>query len=1303
MSSIDKLLIRGIRSFESESGDAATITFLSPLTLITGHNGSGKTTIIECLKYATTGETPPNTKGGAFVNDPKMSDSPSVKAQVRLRFRSVNNQIMTVTRSLSVSVKKTSYTQKTLENVLSTLDPTTGELVSISSKCSEIDTDIPRLLGVSRAILDNVIFCHQEESSWPLSEPSALKKRFDEIFASTKYTSVLESIKSIRKEKAVDLKVMFSNLEFLRRNKDKAEKVREALEKNIDNSAQCQDRIEQLDLEIQKCVEDINLLMAKTKEAQTIEAALNSLSHELNSTRSNIRELDGTFTLYSESEVELQEMLFKHDLSLNTADQERTKLERSKSKASSAIANLQTSVHNNQQSIGQLKALLENNQKKQTERDLLVSEFAQRYTFEGFNSLPLTSRDVQRFINKLEMTMQQKVTDMEQVKSSVRKQEQGIQSELADKRAMVDMSSSVKTRNKSAISSAQGKLRQYNSELSKYKSVELEVQSTERMLEEQEKALSIFKSSEPSLESLESQKRSKMADIEAFESELSKLSEQSTAQIKNAELQAKLTMLKKKFQERQSQIQELITQNSEEFRDALKHDPFPDTLEANLGPVLKEREANYKLSDEAVEILLRELAGQEFQIDNVKSQLSRHRKTIADGLKEIQSECGDESLPEVLVAKEEALEELREQVHDMKTMSTMYGRFIDLASKKHGCPLCSRGFDSTQETQFNAKLRRLMEKAENDDEQELDALEKTVAHLRSLKSTWDSVKRLKADDVPTLEKQLSLLETEMLSNAAALKTAKVESTAILSELDDMRKLLSIAKHITGLCLENGRDQTAIKDLETELICAGSTQSTEEIQAQYSVMKQKVQSARQNLTRLQQEISQTTTDVQKKEQVIRSLRENFNLLTHQLKLKAQVVDQIAETEAMIRTLTEEIEQQEKESQSVAPELNRLNELLRKVIQEGQAKEASAQQVVSELQKNLSKVQMYNKDVERVDSGSTTTELTKLESVTDGYIEEIQQHTNEIQESEKQMQVLQQQASEFKNLQRNINDNLRYRRYKDKVQGLEAKIAEASSKKDAQAQGNYSRQLNRLGQKQSNLTGERAGLKGELRQIQDQKKKYEEELESDYKDVVQKYHENMINCKTTELALEDLEKYSKALQSAIVDYHTMKMEEINKSIKELWTNTYRGTDIDAIEIRSDQEGARANQSYNYRVVMIQRGRAMDMRGRCSAGQKVLASIIIRLALAESFSVSCGILALDEPTTNLDHANIAQLAESLKAIVERHREQSNFQLIIITHDEEFLKMLSLSDYADYYYRIKKNAEQFSTIQRMSIAQGL
>ena len=55
-------------------------------------------------------------------------------------------------------------------------------------------------------------------------------------------------------------------------------------------------------------------------------------------------------------------------------------------------------------------------------------------------------------------------------------------------------------------------------------------------------------------------------------------------------------------------------------------------------------------------------------------------------------------------------------------------------------------------------------------------------------------------------------------------------------------------------------------------------------------------------------------------------------------------------------------------------------------------------------------------------------------------------------------------------------------------------------------------------------------------------------------------------------------------------------------------------------------------------------LDMKGRCSAGQKVLASLIIRLALAETFCVTTGILALDEPTTNLDRYNVESLAQAL-----------------------------------------------------------
>lgn len=50
----------------------------------------------------------------------------------------------------------------------------------------------------------------------------------------------------------------------------------------------------------------------------------------------------------------------------------------------------------------------------------------------------------------------------------------------------------------------------------------------------------------------------------------------------------------------------------------------------------------------------------------------------------------------------------------------------------------------------------------------------------------------------------------------------------------------------------------------------------------------------------------------------------------------------------------------------------------------------------------------------------------------------------------------------------------------------------------------------------------------------------------------------------------------------------------------------SDIEHVEIRSDvDEKASAGtkrRTYNYRVVMVKGDTALDMRGRCSAGQKV-----------------------------------------------------------------------------------------------------
>ncbi|CAL4194867.1 unnamed protein product, partial [Meganyctiphanes norvegica] len=236
-------------------------------------------------------------------------------------------------------------------------------------------------------------------------------------------------------------------------------------------------------------------------------------------------------------------------------------------------------------------------------------------------------------------------------------------------------------------------------------------------------------------------------------------------------------------------------------------------------------------------------------------------------------------------------------------------------------------------------------------------------------------------------------------------------------------------------------------------------------------------------------------------------------------------------------------------------------------------------------------------------------------------------------------------------------------------------------------------------------ETAELGGRLAEMNIKFKELDKEIRRpEYAEAEKNYMKEFVKCKTIDMAADDLNKYYKALDTAIMRFHKDKMTTINQIIRSLWRQTYKGNDIDHIEIKTDESessGADTRRKYEYRVVMIKSGTEMDMRGRCSAGQKVLASLIIRMALAETFSSNCGVLALDEPTTNLDQENIEALTLALLNIVKRHSHRRNFQLIVITHDKEFLNQMCRADYLDEYFEVTRDSNGLSMINKRSALQ--
>jgi DNA repair protein RAD50 len=207
---------------------------------------------------------------------------------------------------------------------------------------------------------------------------------------------------------------------------------------------------------------------------------------------------------------------------------------------------------------------------------------------------------------------------------------------------------------------------------------------------------------------------------------------------------------------------------------------------------------------------------------------------------------------------------------------------------------------------------------------------------------------------------------------------------------------------------------------------------------------------------------------------------------------------------------------------------------------------------------------------------------------------------------------------------LQDNLELIETLEEIEGLEEAIdALKKAKSEVEGYDTAPELLQKAAETVSKNEANIARLEGRRAEIIEQVRGLNRKLQSpDYADIDTRYRKEKIKYDTTQLAIKDIDHYANALDRALLKFHSIKIAEINRLIKELWLLTYKGEDITSIELESGQD-SRAAKSYNYRVVMTKGSTKMDMRGRCSAGQRVLASIVIRLALAETFGVNLGCL--------------------------------------------------------------------------------
>ncbi|KAF3921587.1 hypothetical protein AA313_de0205369 [Arthrobotrys entomopaga] len=1300
---VDKLAILGIRSFDNTRQEI--IAFHTPLTLIVGYNGSGKTTIIECLKYATTGDLPPNSKNGAFIHDPKICGEKEVMAQVKLSFVNTNGARMVCTRSLQLTVKKTTRTQKTLDGQL--LMYKDNQRSTVSTKCVELDTMLPNFLGVSRSILDNVIFCHQEESMWPLSEASVLKKKFDEIFEAQKYTKAIDNIKTLRKKQAEEIKRLQLVQTQFKVDKERAER---AEKKTKDISAKIEtlrEEREELSREITKIHDEIQKLWEASAGFEQDVALLTAKRGDAQRIAELIEDLEDNIELLPDSDDALEDRLANFKDEMGKFDDRIGRKEQEKVDMKTEQSKMRVKLNKKADQRGTLQARKEHYEEQLLNREQMIKEASALHEIRGFSAGDLDDRQVSDFMNRIEHLNREQLGNLERAKREGREEQLQASNDLNVLNQKLASLEQAKRFSTIEINRLNDELRTLQKGLDRLQVDEGRITRLEITVSDGNSKLSEMNTSYDQ-QQWDRRIQAKDAELREVEVNIARETKELTKGTAEADSKAKLSILQKEVETKKSAQESLILANTDKF-DRLLGKWDVQVLDDTFHEILEQKEEDLSKATKLLDSSNSELTQTESQLKTQRDMLKKKNQEfdrsstlVAKAMgKNTFAECSDYLT--TVKNKEEDLENAQRDRAMIEQTKSFYDKALKVARDRHSCRMCRRGYND--EDDLNLFIVRLEAEKEKQNveiiEREIIDFTEDLKVLKDVSLDFEIATRIQEQELQQIKNEQAKLEKKYETFLAAFEARKKDVEDKVAKKREVEGLRNPVSEILKYDKDVRENQQQINSLVKRLEAMGSSRSVHDIQKALQSLNEQAGKLKVERDALWSDKEAARTELSVVERQVQEYQNQLISAKHEFEKKQTQAKRLADCKDLTGQRQQQIREAEDEARSIQPQIIKAKAKEAEVRQKWEDNEQTLQRIAHKSSDTLRGLRNMQREIQQYESGDTVETLANIVKESADLETRINQLDESLETAEIELVELRSQRGKADGFKRSIQENLRLRKNKKEHKTLQQEIKELESKNAEAQRDRFRMNAEKLQRKHDGLVMDRTGKAATIKGLDVQLNEIIEEYKTDFKDAKKNFHEGQIRLQTTTVANEDLGKYQTALDKAVMKYHSLKMEEVNRIIDDLWKKTYKGTDVDTILIRSEQENAKGNRLYNYRVCMLKQDAELDMRGRCSAGQKVLASIIIRLALAECFGTNCGLIALDEPTTNLDRDNSRALAQSLHDIINYRQAQKNFQLIVITHDEDFLRDMKCNQFTEYYYRVSRNERQKSQIHRQSIAE--
>ncbi|NXS69867.1 RAD50 protein, partial [Pandion haliaetus] len=943
---------------------------------------------------------------------------------------------------------------------------------------------------------------------------------------------------------------------------------------------------------------------------------------------------------------------------------------------------------------GRLQLQADRHQEHITVRDSLIQSLAAQLELDGFERAPFNERHITSF-HRLLKERQERDTEAanrlmrEFAQREAMKQKQI--DEIRDKKTglerTIDLKSDIQNKKQAELKNVKRELQQLEGFSDRILELDQDIVKTEHELEKAEKNSNV--------ETLELEVRTLQNEKINLDKALRKLDQEMEQLNLHTMTITQMEMLKKDKADKEEQIRKVKSRHSDELTSLLGYFPNKNQLEDWLhGKNRKINQTRDNLAD-----LNKRLASVEYHKTYVSSELKKKEEQLSLHEAKLFEVCGSQDFDSDLNKLQDEIEKSSKQRAVLAGATAVYSQFITQLTEENQscCPVCQRVFQTEAELQdvisdLQSKLRLAPDKLKST-ESELKRKEKKRDEMMSLKPLRRTVVELQDRDIPDLRSKIQNANRDLTGLKGEIEQQESVLRTALSQEDGAKACL---QDITLM----ERYQTDIRDVERKIAqqeakLLGVDLSRTVLQVSHEKQEKKhLWDTVTGKIELNQKLKQDQQNqIQQLKGAVNELKAEKLQISSSMQHRRQLEEQTVELTTEVQSLCREIKEAKEQVFPLDATLEKLQQEKEDLVNKRTASNKEAQEKINGIKEKVKDINKYVKEIENY-----------IQQGKDDY-KKLAACEKQKEKISKEMEMIRQDIDTQKIQERWLEDNLTLRKRNEELKEVEDNIKQLVKEMGEMKVPQMKNEQKHLEEKIESLKRNHHLALGRQHGFEEEIVRFKKELrESQFKDAEEKYREMMIVMRTTELVNKDLDLYYKALDKAIMTFHSMKMEEINKIIRDLWRSTYRGQDIEYIEIRSDADenvsASDKRRSYNYRVVMIKGDTALDMRGRCSAGQKVLASLIIRLALAETFCLNCGILALDEPTTNLDRENIESLAHALMEIIKSRSQQRNFQLLVITHDEDFVELLGRSEYVETFYRIKKNIDQCSEIMKCSVS---